>query len=133
MPFSSDYAPRYASAINLTVPMSLLRLSRVVAAIFLIALFWMTARSAPVSVDAIPVSEDYVLRTWEVDDGLPNNNVSAITQTPDGYLWIATGGGLARFDGMRFTTFLKDSTPGLVSNRVLRGLRGAGWRFVDRA
>jgi signal transduction histidine kinase/ligand-binding sensor domain-containing protein len=54
---------------------------------------------------SIPVSEDYVLRTWGVDEGLPSNRVTGLTQTPDGYLWVATLGGLARFDGVRFTLF----------------------------
>jgi len=31
--------------------------------------------------------------------------VRAIAQTADGYLWFATFGGLARFDGMNFTVF----------------------------
>ncbi|MGC3988637.1 MAG: two-component regulator propeller domain-containing protein [Chthoniobacteraceae bacterium] len=68
--------------------------------------------------DSIPVSDEYVLRTWGVEDGLPSNYVSGITQTPDGYLWLATQGGLTRFDGVRFTPFLKDFAPALTSNRV---------------
>lgn len=41
---------------------------------------------------------------WEMFDGLPANTVSAITQTPDGYLWIGTSKGLVRFDGVKFVT-----------------------------
>ncbi len=75
--------------------------------------------SAPGEADAIPVSDDYALRVWEVEDGLPNNNISSIAQTPDGYLWLSMWwGGLARFDGVRFTSFLKETTPGLESDRV---------------
>lgn len=44
----------------------------------------------------------YRLRTWSLDDGLPQSTVAAITQTPDGYLWLATLDGLVRFDGFRF-------------------------------
>ena len=36
---------------------------------------------------------------WQIDDGLPQNSVWAITQTHDGYLWVGTQQGLARFDG----------------------------------
>jgi len=36
-------------------------------------------------------------------DGLPRNHVRAMLQTRDGYLWIGTPEGLARFDGMQFT------------------------------
>jgi signal transduction histidine kinase/ligand-binding sensor domain-containing protein len=41
-------------------------------------------------------------RVWQLDDGLPDNSVSGTVQTPDGYLWVATYSGLARFDGVRF-------------------------------
>src|SRR5208282_2611901 len=36
---------------------------------------------------------------------LPNNKVTAVAQGRDGYLWVATPVGLARFDGVRFTPF----------------------------
>ncbi|MEY4385160.1 MAG: hypothetical protein RLY20_443 [Verrucomicrobiota bacterium] len=41
-------------------------------------------------------------RTWQADDGLPGDNVTGVAQTKNGYLWIATQTGLARFDGIRF-------------------------------
>jgi signal transduction histidine kinase/ligand-binding sensor domain-containing protein len=44
-------------------------------------------------------------RVWQTDDGLPDNNVDAVAQGPDGYLWVATPAGLARFDGIRFSRF----------------------------
>jgi ligand-binding sensor domain-containing protein/signal transduction histidine kinase len=47
----------------------------------------------------------YVLDTWQTADGLPENTATAIARTPDGYLWIGTEEGLARFDGVRFTVF----------------------------
>jgi len=45
----------------------------------------------------------YSVRTWQTDEGLPGNSVRAIAQTRDGYLWVGTREGLARFDGVRFT------------------------------
>src|SRR5689334_16518975 len=45
---------------------------------------------------------DWLLDAWRVEDGLPDNVVDAIAQTPDGYLWVGTQGGLASFDGVRF-------------------------------
>lgn len=44
-------------------------------------------------------------RVWTREDGLPNNSIRAIHQTKDGFLWIATASGLARFDGIRFKVF----------------------------
>ena len=46
---------------------------------------------------------NWSLRSWQVDNGLPDNIVTGVAQTADGYLWVATHGGLARFDGVRFT------------------------------
>lgn len=44
-------------------------------------------------------------RVWQVDDGLPGDNVTGLAQTKDGYLWIATQTGLARFDGIHFVNY----------------------------
>jgi len=61
---------------------------------------------------------NYFLRSWKTDSGLPDNAVSAILQTRDGYLWVGTYAGLARFDGMRFVTFNSAQEPGLQSDRI---------------
>src|SRR5581483_811018 len=45
------------------------------------------------------------VQTWRSDDGLPNNNVTGLAQTADGYLWVATYSCPARFDGVRFEEF----------------------------
>jgi len=47
--------------------------------------------------------EQYVLRTWEHDEGAPYIAVTSLAQTPDGYLWMGSYDGLARFDGLRFS------------------------------
>jgi len=60
-----------------------------------------------------------VVDTWQVDAGLPHNSVTALLQTRDRYLWVGTSNGLARFDGLRFTTFRVLDNPGLRSNRIL--------------
>ena len=54
---------------------------------------------------ASDISDDWFARAWRSDEGLPDNNVSGIAQTPDGFLWVATVGGLVRFDGDRFDEF----------------------------
>jgi ligand-binding sensor domain-containing protein/signal transduction histidine kinase len=61
---------------------------------------------------------DYFLRVWKTDNGLPDNAVTAIVQTRDGYLWLGTYGGLARFDGIHFTIFSTATEPELHSDRV---------------
>lgn len=54
---------------------------------------------------------------WTTDNGLPQNTVYDVIQTRDGYLWMTTFDGLARFDGVRFTVFDKSNSKGINSNR----------------
>ena len=61
----------------------------------------------------------YRIDRWTADDGLPQNSVYGIVQTRDGYLWLATLDGLARFDGVRFTVFNKSNSAGIVNNRFV--------------
>ncbi|MDB6056017.1 MAG: Two component regulator, sensor protein [Verrucomicrobiales bacterium] len=61
---------------------------------------------------------DFVMRSWTTEDGLPQNVVESIDQTPDGYLWFGTLNGLVRFDGVRFKVFDAANTPQLRSSRI---------------
>jgi hypothetical protein len=63
-------------------------------------------------------SAQIAVDSWTIDNGLPQNIIRAICQTPDGYLWLATFDGLVRFDGVRFTTFNRSNTPGIRGNRL---------------
>jgi signal transduction histidine kinase/ligand-binding sensor domain-containing protein len=55
---------------------------------------------------------------WQVEQGLPQNAVQAIVQSRDGYLWLGTQEGLARFDGVRFSILDTKNTPGLRHNSI---------------
>lgn len=48
---------------------------------------------------------------WTTANGLPQNTVTGLAQTPDGYLWLSTFDGLARFDGVRFNIFDRGKLP----------------------
>jgi len=63
----------------------------------------------------------YAVDVWNSANGLPQNTAAAITQTSDGYLWIGTQAGLARFDGSSFEILNKQNRPGLADPEV-RGL-----------
>jgi len=57
------------------------------------------------------------MTTWTTADGLPQSSVVAVTQTPDGFIWATTLGGLARFDGRTFRTFDTTTNPELPHSR----------------
>jgi signal transduction histidine kinase/ligand-binding sensor domain-containing protein len=58
------------------------------------------------------------VNSWNVEDGLPDNEAIALIQGNDGYLWIGTQHGLVRFDGHQFTVFNQMNTPALNSDLV---------------
>lgn len=60
----------------------------------------------------------YIIETWQTEHGLPQTTVTSIAQTRDGYLWVGTLNGLARFDGVHFKVFSAASTPELGSARI---------------
>ncbi len=66
---------------------------------------------------AVSANEKYSFDQWSTDNGLPHNSVRRIVQTPDGYLWVTTFDGLARFDGVRFTVFNSINTKEITDNR----------------
>ena len=68
----------------------------------------------------------YFARTWLAEDGLPDNRVVGLAQTADGYLWVATQGGVVRFDGVRFQRVKVASSPDLIAG-TLRAM------MLDRA
>jgi diguanylate cyclase (GGDEF)-like protein len=55
----------------------------------------------------------YRMDTWDSKDGLPRSVITAIAQTPDGYLWVGSGLGIVRFDGASFSVFNPGNSVGL--------------------
>jgi len=68
--------------------------------------------SAPASTSEYQsVNGSYTRRVWRNGDGLPEDFAQSIAQTPDGYLWVGTSGGLVRFDGASFAVFNREQSP----------------------
>lgn len=63
-------------------------------------------------------AEEFYVQNWRREDGLPDGQITAIEQTADGYLWIGTAKGLARFDGQHFKVFKAGETPGFTDSRI---------------
>ena len=72
----------------------------------------------------------YAHHVWTPDEGLPQVTVQAMVQTRDGYIWIGTQEGFARFDGARFQVFNRRNTPIMTRNRIealAEGRDGSLW------
>lgn len=61
-------------------------------------------------------AQKYAFVKYSTEQGLPQSQVTAITQDKAGYLWVGTLGGLARFNGREFKTF--SSNDGLINIRI---------------
>lgn len=73
---------------------------------------------------------DFIIRTWNRQEGLPPTVINGIQRAPNGYLWLATQRGLVRFDGERFKLFDAQSNPELRTNWISFTLieqRGSLW------
>lgn len=98
---------------------------RSVIASSILALFFLGAAAVPAQ---------YRFDHWTTDSGLPQNSVYDMVQTRDGYLWLATVDGLARFDGVRFQVFSRSNSTGIVNNRFIslfEDLNGDLWAGTE--
>lgn len=64
-----------------------------------------------------PISQ-YVVDSWDNENGLPTNAILDVAKTNQGFMWLATFNGLARFDGMEFKIYDKSNTPELQTNNL---------------
>ena len=87
---------------------------------------------SPFSVFAQSTSLDvsqHLATHWRAQDGFFQGNIQALAQTTDGYIWLGTGYGLLRFDGMRFTEWKSgdDSLPGRPIRSLVATKDGSLW------
>jgi ligand-binding sensor domain-containing protein/signal transduction histidine kinase len=86
------------------------------------------------AVSATVSLSEYQKQEWQVEDGLPQSELRAITQVPGGRLLIATYGGVASFDGLHFSPIHVDATDRAASeavNSLLVSRRGDLWIGTD--
>jgi ligand-binding sensor domain-containing protein len=76
------------------------------------------ASAADPTAERALLSDDYQVEVWDTAQGLPQSTVTALTQTPDGYLWLGTPSGLVCFDGIRFQVFDASRTPAFPGSQV---------------
>ncbi|MEN8121214.1 MAG: histidine kinase [Bacteroidota bacterium] len=62
-------------------------------------------------------AQNYALRHYDANDGLPSSDVFHTIQDTKGYIWFATDNGVSRFNGYEFTNY--DISDGLAKNTIL--------------
>ena len=101
------------------------------------------AQTNPGQLDEEKRISQFDLDHWTTEEGLPQNSVTAILQTQDGYVWLGTEEGLVRYNGISFTTFDKSNTQAFEADAITAlaetedhtlwiGTRGGGLlRYAD--
>ena len=74
-------------------------------ALLLAVIALLSGANAPAATQCSRSLDQHQIDVWQHEDGLPLDTIYAVTQTPDGFIWVATEHGLARFDGMEFHVF----------------------------
>jgi len=93
--------------------------ARVTALAWLVLVGPALAQITPAPVEDEHQADDYLVTRWTTAQGLPQNTVNEIVQLANGELWLATFGGLARFDGHAFHVLDIASDEGLPANRIV--------------
>ena len=95
------------------------------AAVFYLSIF-LCARAT--TNDLSRLAQAPIIRSWGTEAGLPQNTVTAIVQSKDGYMWLGTHDGLARFDGVRFKIFgLESGLPSVDISSLFEDPQGVLW------
>ena len=103
---------------------------RTVFAHSVVFLFFSTSVSSLFAKNRTQIFDDYMIKKWGVEDGLPANSLNTVIITKAGYMWIGTPSGLVRFDGVEFKTFNRLNTPILESEEIqalYEDYRGVLW------
>jgi diguanylate cyclase (GGDEF)-like protein len=96
----------------------------------LAALAWLLACMPAWALDPDKAFNHYVINAWSIREGLPQISVQAIAQDQQGYIWVGTQAGPARFDGIRFSAFKPETTPelpGIWTRSLLVDRAGRVW------
>jgi len=101
-------------------------------AILVALLFWcgLTAGVAQITKPRTPGSP-FVVSVWDTAEGLPDGTVLSLLQAHDGYLWVGTLHGLARFDGLHFIPFDEKDLAGSRIVHLFEDSRSNLWVGTD--
>jgi len=82
----------------------------------------------------LPVTDEYTVLRWGIEDGLPEGTVTAISMFSDGFLWLTTPRHIVRFDGADFVPLPQEEYPEnrpAHFNSIMRDRHGSIWVSGD--
>ena len=78
-------------------------------------------------------AQQYNFKTWSLEHGLPQSEITSVIQGKKGYLWVGTLGGIAVFDGLHFTSFSEeDGVPSNYITTLYQDREGRTWAGTYR-
>ncbi|MCB9913182.1 MAG: ATP-binding protein [Planctomycetes bacterium] len=80
--------------------------------------------------ERVPIERDYMVQSWRKEHGLPDDRVLSLLCDRNGFLWVGTRKGVARFDGQRFLTWSRSNTEAFTSEEcrcLAEGPDGVLW------
>ncbi len=83
-----------------------------------VATFWLLAVAVATAAPTALLPTQYQITHWGPRQGLPEESLTGLSQDTDGFLWISTFHGLARFDGSRFRLYLPGSEPNPITTAI---------------
>ena len=84
----------------------------------LLAVLALSVAGPSFALDPALLPSQYVVDNWQIPEGLPQTSAQAVARTRDGYLWVGTQEGLARFDGVRFTVYDSGTEPAIPNKDI---------------
>ncbi len=97
---------------------TLVTLQRWIAVLVLFLCVTRVGLGATIYRDYAQTLREFDIRSWTFEHGLPSGAIRTAHQTKDGYLWVGTQRGLARFDGTKFIVFDHGNTPELPQEEI---------------
>ncbi|MCP5519460.1 MAG: ATP-binding protein [Verrucomicrobiales bacterium] len=98
---------------------------------------WIAGLLLPLAVggEIVPVERDFIVHQWRKENGLPDNWVLSVLPARDGFLWVGTRRGVARFDGQHFALWNRSNSSVFVSDRtaaLAEDAAGVIWAGTDQ-
>ena len=102
-----------------TRPMNIVFLTLKKIQIIIAGVLFLVMHQGAAALDPSGTLQNFRMTTHDIGSGLPHNSIQCLLQDKNGYIWMGTPSGLARFDGVNTTIYNSQNTPALTSDNIL--------------